>query len=114
MIVSSQPPTIVTETEVDAKMAQAKAAPAPAKMEPAPAKAEPAPAKAEPAPAKAEPAAPAAAPPAQPPVVASTTLDAQRPADEVGPAEESRSWLLWLAIIAIVIVAYLFMRKKKS
>ena len=68
MIVSSQPPTIVTETEVDAKMAQAKAAPAPAKMEPAPAKAEPAPAKAEPAPAKAE---PAAAP--APPVVASTT-----------------------------------------
>ena len=87
-IVSSQPPTIVTETEVDAKMAQAKAAPAPAKAEPAPAKAEPAPAKAEPAPAKAEPAAPAAAPPAAaPPVVASTTpVTPSLPADEVGPA----------------------------
>ena len=115
-IVSSQPPTIVTETEVDAKMAQAKAAPAPAKMEPAPAKAEPAPAKAEPAPAKAEPAAPAAAPPAAaPPVVASTTpVTPSSPPMKSAPPEESRSWLLWLAIIAIVIVAYLFMRKKKS
>jgi cytochrome c-type biogenesis protein CcmH/NrfF len=27
------------------------------------------------------------------------------------PPEESRSWLLWLAIIAIVVIAYLFMRK---
>ena len=115
-IVSSQPPTIVTETEVDAKMAQAKAAPAPAKMEPAPAKAEPAPAKAEPAPAKAEPAAPAAAPPAAaPPVVASTTpVTPSAPPMKSAPPEESRSWLLWLAIIAVVIVAYLFMRKKKS
>ena len=108
-IVSSQPPTIVTETEVDAKMAQAKAAPAPAKAEPAPAKAEP-------APAKAEPAAPAAAPPAAaPPVVASTTpVTPASPPMKSAPPEESRSWLLWLAIIAIVIVAYLFMRKKKS
>ena len=116
MIVSSQPPSVVTETEVDAKMAQAKAAPAPAKMEPAPAKAEPAPAKAEPAPAKAEPAAPAAAPPAAaPPVVASTTpVTPSAPPMKSAPPEESRSWLLWLAIIAIVIVAYLFMRKKKS
>ena len=108
MIVSSQAPTIVTETEVDAKMAQAKAAPAPAKAEPAPAKAEPAPAKAE----------PAAAPPAAttaPPVVASTTPVApSSPPMKSAPPEESRSWLLWLAIIAIVVVAYLFMRKKKS
>jgi len=112
-IVSSQPPTIVTETEVDAKMAQAKAAPAPAKMEPAPAKAEPAPAKAEPAPAKAEPAAPAAAP--APPVVASTTPVApSAPPMKSAPPEQSQSWLLWAAIIAIVIVAYLFMRKKKN
>jgi hypothetical protein len=113
MVVSSQPPSVVTETEVDAKMAQAKAAPAPGKMEPVPAKAEPAPAKAEPAPAKAEPAAPAAAP--APPVVASTTpVTPSAPPMKSAPPEESRSWLLWLAIIAIVIVAYLFMRKKKS
>jgi len=105
-IVSSQPPTIVTETEVDAKMAQAKAAPAPAKAEPAPAKAEP-------APAKAEPAAPAAAP--APPVVASTTPVApSAPPMKSAPPEQSQSWLLWAAIIAIVIVAYLFMRKKKN
>ena len=116
MVVSSQPPSIVTETEVDAKMAQAKAAPAPAKMEPAPAKMEPAPAKAEPAPAKAEPAAPAAAPPAAaPPVVASTTpVTPSAPPMKSAPPEQSSSWLLWLAIIAIVVVAYLFMRKKKS
>ena len=108
MIVSGQAPTIVTETEVDAKMAQAKAAPAPA-----PAKAEPAPAKAEPAPAKAaEPAAPATT---APPVVASTTpVTPSAPPMKSAPPEESRSWLLWLAIIAIVIIAYLFMRKKKS
>ena len=113
MIVSSQAPTIVTETDVDAKMAQAKAAPAPAKAEPAPAKAEPAPAKAEPAPAKAEPA--AAPPAAAPPVVASTTpVTPSAPPMKSAPPEESRSWLLWLAIIAIVVIAYLFMRKKKS
>ncbi len=52
-IISSQPPTIVTETQVDAKIAQAKMEPAPAKSEAAPAKSEPAP-----APAKAEPALP--------------------------------------------------------
>ena len=103
-IVSSQPPSIVTETEVDAKMAKA---------EPAPAKAEPAPAKAEPAPAKAEPAAPAAA--SAPPVVASTTPVAPSSPPMAAPPEQSQSWLLWAAIlIAIVVVAYLFMRKKKS
>jgi len=99
-IISSQPPTIVTETQVDAKLAQAK-------MEPAPAKAEP-------APAKAEPAAPAAA--TAPPVVASTTPVApSSPPMKAAPPEQSQSWLLWVAIlIAIVVVAYLFMRKKKS
>jgi LPXTG-motif cell wall-anchored protein len=97
-ILSSQPPSIVTETEVDAKMA----------------KAEPAPAKVEPAPAKAEPAAPAAA--TAPPVVASTTPVApSSPPMKAAPPEQSQSWLLWAAIlIAIVVVAYLFMRKKKS
>jgi hypothetical protein len=99
MIVSSQAPTIVTETEVDAKMAQAKAAPAPAEAEPAPAKAEPA----------------AAPPAATPPVVASTTPVApSAPPMKSAPPEQSRSWLLWAAIIAIVIVVYLFMRKKKG
>ena len=103
-IISSQPPTIVTETQVDAKLAQAK-------MEPAPAKAEP-------APVKAEPAAPAAAPAAvttTPPVVASTTPVApSSPPMKAAPPEQSQSWWLWVAIIAIVVIAFLFMRKKKS
>jgi LPXTG-motif cell wall-anchored protein len=33
---------------------------------------------------------------------------------KTAPPEQSQSWLLWAAIIAIVVVAYLFMRKKKS
>jgi LPXTG-motif cell wall-anchored protein len=103
-IVSSQPPTIVTETEVDAKMAQAKTAPAPAKGEPAPAKAEPA------APA----AAPAAATTAPPAVASTTPVAPSAPPMKSAPPEQSQSWLLWAAIIAIVIVGYLFMRKKRS
>jgi LPXTG-motif cell wall-anchored protein len=96
-IISSQPPTVVTETEVEAKLATAKAEPAPA------------PAKAESAPA-----APAATPPA---TVASATPAAPSapPMKAAPPPEQSQSWLLWAAIlIAIAVVVYLFMRKKKS
>ena len=113
-IVTSQPPTVVTATEVDMKLAQAKSEPAPAKAEPAPAKAEPAPAKVEPAPAKAEPA-PAAAPP-PPPVVATTTPVAPASAPmKATPPQQSQSWLLWVAILIAfaVLVWYFFMRKKR-
>jgi LPXTG-motif cell wall-anchored protein len=98
-IITRDAPTV--EREVEVKLAEAK-------MEPAPAKAAPA----------AAPAAPAATPAAAttaPPVVASTTPVApSSPPMKTAPPEQSQSWLLWLAIIAIVIVAYLFMRKKKS
>ena len=90
-IVTSQAPTIVTETAVDAKLAP-KAAPPPAKVEPAPAKMEPA--KVEPAPAKMEPAkvepAPAAVPP-PPPVVATTTPVAPSAPPSEGHPAASRS-----------------------
>jgi len=98
-IITRDAPTV--DREVEVKLAEAK-------MEPAPAKAAPA----------AAPAAPAATPAAAttaPPVVASTTPVApSSPPMKTAPPEQSQSWLLWAAIIAIVVVAYLFMRKKKS
>ena len=98
-IITRDAPTV--DREVEVKLAEAK-------MEPAPAKAAPA----------AAPAAPAATPAAAttaPPVVASTTpVGPSSPPMKTAPPEQSQSWLLWAAIIAIVVVAYLFMRKKKS
>ena len=109
-IITREPPTF--ERQVDLKLADAKTAtPAPA----APAATPAAPAAAPAAPAAA-PAAPAAEPATTaPPVVASTTpVTPSAPPMKSAPPEESRSWLLWAAIIAIVVIGYLFMRKKKS
>jgi hypothetical protein len=103
-IVTSQPPVVVTETEVDMKLAQGKAEPAPAKAESAAPAAAPAPATTA-EPAKAESAAPAAAPSAAP---------AAAPEKAASP-QQSQSWLTWIVIlIVIAVVAYLFMRKKRS
>jgi hypothetical protein len=101
-LISNAAPTVVTETEVDVKLAQAKPEPAPDKMPPA------APASATPTPAATTVA--QAAPPPTAPVVAAVP-----PSTESAP-QASGSWLLWVAILIALaaLVMYLARRKKQQ
>ncbi len=87
-IITSEPPVVVTEKEVEMKLAEAKAESAPAT--------------------------PAAAAPAAAPAATTAVAPSAAPMKAL-PPEQSQSWLLWVAIlIAIAVVVYLVMRKKKS
>jgi hypothetical protein len=100
-LISNQPPTVVTETEVDVKLAQARAEPAPDKKPSA------APASATPAPNAT--AVAQAAPPTTPVV-------APVPPNTETPPQQSGSWLLWVVILIALaaLVAYLVRRKKQQ
>jgi LPXTG-motif cell wall-anchored protein len=94
-IITNQPPVVVTEREVEMKLAEGKAEPPPAKEAPA------APAA---APAAATTAVPAAAP---------ATPAATGAAPATAP-QESNSSLLWVAIlIVLAVIAFFFMRRKR-
>jgi hypothetical protein len=113
--ITNQPPTIVSETEVDVKLAQAKTEPASeAKASTAATAATPAPAPAPtPAPAPAaEPAATTAAQATSPPA---TPVVAPVPPSTEAPAPPSGSWLLWLVVLIAIaaVVGYLVRRKKQ-
>jgi hypothetical protein len=99
-VISNQPPTVVTETEVDVKLAQAKAEPAPDKKP-----------SAAPASAPASPNATTVAQAAPPttPVVAPVP-----PNTEIAP-QLSGSWLLWVVVLIALaaLVVYLVRRKKQ-
>ena len=100
-LISNQPPTVVTETEVDVKLAQARAEPAPDKKPSA------APASATPAPNATTVA--QAAPPTTPVV-------APVPPNTETPPQQSGSWLLWVVILIALaaLVVYLVRRKKQQ
>ena len=99
--ISNQPPTVVSETEVDVKLAQAKAEPAPDRKP-----------LAAPASAPASPNATTVAQAAPPttPVVAPVP-----PNTETAP-QQSGSWLLWVVILIALaaVVVYLVRRKKQQ
>ena len=100
-LISNQPPTVVTETEVDVKLAQTRAEPAPDKKPSA------APASATPAPNATTVA--QAAPPTTPVV-------APVPPNTETPPQQSGSWLLWVVVLIALaaLVVYLVRRKKQQ
>ncbi|RZT97844.1 hypothetical protein [Rivibacter subsaxonicus] len=88
--ISNEPPTVVTETEVDMKLAQAKV---------------------EPAADKSPSAAPVAAAPAS---VAPAQATPEAPSTSA-PPQQSTSWLLWVAVlIALAALVAYFVRRKKG
>jgi len=107
-IITNGPPTVLTEKEVQATLAESKAESTTTKVAANTSAAQPAVQAASPQPSGAQPAAPAApaAAPAQP-------SDAQ-PASR--PAEPSGQGLMWYVIIAVVIAAalFVFMRRRKA
>jgi hypothetical protein len=108
--ISNEPPTVVTETEVDLKLAQAKAQPAPGtKPVKAPAKAAPVAAT-----APSEPA-PAASTVAEAEAPSSAPVDAPLPPSVETPPPQSGPWLLWVAVLIALagLVVYLVRRKKQ-
>jgi hypothetical protein len=109
--ISNEPPTVVTEKDVDVKLAQTKAEPAPAmttSSAPAPAPA-PATTTAAPAPAPAATMASQAELPSSTPVAVPAL-----PATEA-PPKQSGSWLLWVVVLIAIagLVVYLVRRKKQ-
>ncbi len=116
VIVTDQPPRVVSEREAQALVKAAPAAPASAPAEaPAAAPAAPteAPAAAAPgaAPTEAAAAAPATAP-TEAPAAAPETAPA--PAPEPAPASGFPMWLLWLLILIVILVVVFLMRRRKS
>ena len=103
-IITSGPPVVLTEQEVQATLAESTPEPAPTKAaEPAPTKA------AEPEPTKVA----TAAAPAQPAPAASPQPSAPPPASP--PAESSGMGLTWLLIaIAVALVLFFFLRRRKQ
>jgi hypothetical protein len=113
-IVTTAPPLVLTQKQVDATLAAAAAAPAPAPAAPAPAAAEPAPAPA-PATAAAPPAPEPAAPPAAEPAAAPAPAPAAEPAVVATETPEkggSRIWLWILVLAALALILFLVFRNK--
>jgi MYXO-CTERM domain-containing protein len=115
-IITSQPPRVVTEKEVQATLARAPE-PAPPAPPPAPAAAPPAaapPAAARPAPATAAPAAASSEPPPAAPAASTAPAQTEPPSLPTTSQETSSAWPLVGLGLALLVVVALVVRRRRA